>query len=354
MRITIILTATIVIICLSLLYSLAQADIVFTSLRSGLSEIYVMNDDGSEVRQLTNNKFKEGRPIWSPNGRYIVFMRDVNSSTPGQPQLIHNFIMYSDGRHQENVTKPAGILGGNATWHPNGQYITMSTSGAHSLDIVNLDIVNNTVEYLTRNKEGKGGSTSPSWSPDGKQIVYEQTIIQNGRTIYRMNHNGNHAKELVPAKKKMVRNFPAYSPDGKYILYSETEFNIGKGFISVVASQINVMHADGSNQKELSIPKTWATGAACWAYNGTQIVFAAVEDGFVNQNGEFDIFRYNMKSRSITNLTNHLAADYSPHWIDGSLSVSSGNKLATQWGKMKIEKGNYNINNYLFQILNNK
>lgn len=338
MRNTNLLTATIVIIFTSLLYSLVQADIVFTSLRSDSSEIYVMNDKGGEIRQLTNNKFKEGRPIWSQNGRYIVFMRDINSSTPGQPQQIHNFIMYADGRHQENITKPAGILGGNATWHPNSQYITISIRGNHNHDIVNLDIVNNTVEYLTRNKDGSGGSTAPSWSPNGKYIVYEQTIIQNGRTIYKMDFNGNHMEELVPAKQKMMRNFPAYSPDGKHILYSETEFNIGKGFISVAASQIIVMRADGSNQQELRIPKTWATGAACWAYNGTQIIFAAVKDGFVNQNGEFDIYRYDMKSTAITNLTNHPAGDYSPHWVDGSLSISGANKLATQWGKIKIKK----------------
>ena len=321
-----------------LLSTLAQADIVFKSLRDDSSELYVMNDDGSQVRRLTDNGFKEGRPIWSPDGRYIVFMRDINSAVVGQPQQIHNFVMHADGSHPQNLTQPLGIAGGNATWSPDGQSLLISIWRNKTHDIATLDIANSTVGYLTHNPEKRGGSTAPSWSPNGRHIVYEQTQIAHGRTIYKMDANGKHAMELLPGNGKTMRNFPRWSPDGKYILYSETEFHIGQGVMRRAADRIVIMRADGSNQRALSIPKTWATGAASWAADGTQIIFSAMEDGLKNPNGNFEIYRYDRASRGITNLTNHPADDFSPDSTRSSFSVSPKGKLTTQWGKIKSEK----------------
>ena len=321
-----------------LLSTLAQADIVFKSLRNDASELYVMNDDGSQLRRLTDNGFKEGRPIWSPDGRYIVFMRDINSAVPGQPQQIHNFVMHADGSHPQNLTQPLGISGGNATWSPDGQSLLISIWRNKTHDIATLDIANSTLGYLTNNPAKRGGSTAPSWSPNGRHIVYEQTQIAHGRTIYKMDANGKHSTELLPGDGKTMRNFPRWSPDGKYILYSETEFHIGQGVMGRAADRIVIMRADGSNPRALSIPKTWATGAASWAADGTQIIFSAMENGLENPNGNFEIYRYDRASRGITNLTNHPAHDFSPDSTPRSFSVSPKGKLTTQWAKIKAEK----------------
>ena len=317
------------------LSTLAQADIVFHSLREDVSELYVMNDDGGDVRRLTDNAFKEGRPIWSPDGTSIVFMRDINSAVPGQRQELHNVMMRADDSAARNLTQPLGIEGGNAAWSPDGRQIILSIWSIGTHDIVTLNIATGTLRYLTNNPEGQGGSTAPCFSPDGRHIVYEQTKLQRGRTIYKMNANGKHAKVLLPGDGKTIRYFPRFSPDGKYILYGESKFHIAQGLIKLVASRIVIMRADGSNSRALSIPKSWATGAPCWAADGREILFAAMEDGLENPNGNFDIYRYDLVSRAITNLTNHPANDYSPDWTARSLSVSAVEKLTTQWAEIK-------------------
>ena len=72
------------------LRDVAASSIVFTAARRGefgeirLADIYVMSFDGGTVEQLTQTPVSEGSPKWSPDGRYILFHRDVRSLTGQQ------------------------------------------------------------------------------------------------------------------------------------------------------------------------------------------------------------------------------------------------------------------------------
>ncbi len=63
--------------------------IAFSSNRDGDSEIFVMNADGTEVRQLTNNDDRDVHPAWSPDGKHIAFVSDRDDS--------EIFVMNADG-----------------------------------------------------------------------------------------------------------------------------------------------------------------------------------------------------------------------------------------------------------------
>ena len=54
----------------------AHAQIAFTSFRDGNGEIYVMDADGSNLRNLTRNPAWDSRPAWSPDGAQIAFTSD--------------------------------------------------------------------------------------------------------------------------------------------------------------------------------------------------------------------------------------------------------------------------------------
>ena len=71
--------------------------IAFHSDRDGNGEIYVMNADGSEQRNLTKNAANDSSPSWSPDGKKTAFesMKDENYE-------IH--IMNADGSEQKNLT----------------------------------------------------------------------------------------------------------------------------------------------------------------------------------------------------------------------------------------------------------
>ncbi len=90
-------------------YSPDGTKIVFHSMRDGVSEIYVMNADGSNQTRLTNNSFIDTAPTWSPDGSKILF----TTQRAGQPAL---YVMNADGSNQTPVAE--AYYFGSASWRP--------------------------------------------------------------------------------------------------------------------------------------------------------------------------------------------------------------------------------------------
>src|ERR671934_2413102 len=86
-------------------------------------DIYVMNADGTNVRQLTHKAGPEFDPMWSPDGQRIVY-RD-SSRGPNQDDEI--YVMNADGSGQTNLTNnPANDWG--PVWSPDGAMIAFNSS----------------------------------------------------------------------------------------------------------------------------------------------------------------------------------------------------------------------------------
>ncbi len=76
---------------------LAQDKIAFGSDRDGNWEIYVMDADGSNATNLTNNSALDGYPVWSPDGTKIVFLSDRDDN-------VEIYVMDADGSNPTNLT----------------------------------------------------------------------------------------------------------------------------------------------------------------------------------------------------------------------------------------------------------
>ena len=125
-------------------------------------EIYIIDADGSDLVQLTNNDRSDANPVWSPDGARLAFGRDGSIQT-----------VDPDGGHVRRVT-PDRILGFDPAWSPDGRLIAFigSTDGAHSFD---LYVIRPDGSGLRRLGKTKRTESSPSWSPDGRRIVFVLT-----------------------------------------------------------------------------------------------------------------------------------------------------------------------------------
>ena len=317
--------------------SLAAAKIVFTSKRDGARDIYVMEDDGSNVQRLTftESPQSDGGPIWSPDGTCIAFRRDTVAAKPKTNQKYDIYLMDADGSNVQQLTDDFALDGG-CTWSPDGHHIAFTSTRNKGLDIYVMDILTREVKQLTHNPGNREWAKEPSWSPNGKYIAYEQAtnggFLNIGQTIYVMNADGSRQKELVPPRNEWSLMSPRWSPDSKSILYSESRYavvgNIGKW----VASNVVIQQHGSKARKVLNTPKKWLVSFVCWMDDGKQVLIVARE-GIGEQ---YDIYKYHLVTGKITNLTNHPAHDTSMDWIsDDVLSVTPRGKISLIWGTLK-------------------
>ena len=159
---------------------------VFTSLKDGDLDIYTMNVDGSNIRRLTSAVGYDGGPFFSPDGKQIVYRayhptdstelatyRRLLGQRLVRPSKMEIWVMDTDGRNQRQVTR---LGGANFApfFTPNGRQIIFSSNhhtdprlGNFDLFLVNLD--GSGLEQVTSSPVFDG---FPQFSPDGKTLVW--------------------------------------------------------------------------------------------------------------------------------------------------------------------------------------
>lgn len=159
--------------------------IVFTSTRDGDPELYVMNLDGSNQTRLTYEKGYDGGAFFSPDGNKIVFrasrpktedeLKDYNELVKEnllRPTKFEIFVMDADGSNMKQVTH-LGKASFAPFFHPGGERIIFSSNyGATSPRDFNLFIINidgTGLEQITFSGTFDG---FPMFSNDGKQLVF--------------------------------------------------------------------------------------------------------------------------------------------------------------------------------------
>jgi Tol biopolymer transport system component len=159
--------------------------IVFTSTRDGDLDIYTMNVDGSDVRRLTSTLGYDGGPFYSPDGRHIVYRasrpatpeeaadyRRLLAESLVRPSRLEIWLMDADGRNQRQVTS----LGGASFapfFHPDGRRIIFASNHhnprGRNFDLFMVNVDGSGLVQITAHDDFDG---FPMFSPDGRQLVF--------------------------------------------------------------------------------------------------------------------------------------------------------------------------------------
>ena len=308
---------------------LADAKIVFQSNRADgqTYDIYLMDDDGSNVERLTDNPFNEAVPRWSPDSLSIAFHRLAKDRQTGDV-----FVMNRNGTAPENITNHPS-LNLSPSWSPDGRHIAFVGTREHdALNIYTIDLLTDEVKRLTENKDIEDGGTDyPDWSPDGRHIVYTQSTPRMWRTVHTMRADGTGKKEFIPSDG-LFRYTPRWSLDGTKILYGEKLYGPN---LEILSERIIIDAWEYSERRVrlLKTPRNWSVQMLSWAGRDAVLIAAQELDSPDRQS---DIYRYDLVTDEITNLTNSPGHDYWPDWIRDSLyDVAYAGKLAIQWGALK-------------------
>ena len=159
--------------------------IVFTSARDGDLELYSMAPDGSDVIRLTDRPGYDGGAFYSPDGSKIIWRAHYPGEGPEledyrrllsqgllRPGELEIYIMDADGSNQRQLTQ---LGGANFApyWHPSGEKIVFS-SNHHDPDGRDFEIymINLDGSGLTRITYSEGFDGFPVFSPDGQHLVF--------------------------------------------------------------------------------------------------------------------------------------------------------------------------------------
>lgn len=164
--------------------------IVFTSLKDGDLDIYTMNVDGTDVRRLTDVPGYDGGPWWSPDGTKIVYRahhpKDADELAQYQelltqglirPSKVELFVMNADGSDQRQVTALGGANFG-PSWSPDGTKIIFSSNfvapRSRNFELYLVDVAESMatadkLEKLTTHESFDGFAM---FSPNGKKLIW--------------------------------------------------------------------------------------------------------------------------------------------------------------------------------------
>ena len=293
----------------------AQAQIAFVSHRDGNAEIYLMDVNGGNQRNLTNNRHNDFQPAWSPDGKRIVFVSNRDGHFIGNRPVSEVYVMDANGKNQQRLTNnPNDDL--SPSWSPDSKRITFVSRRVDGdkhrhREIYVMDANGKNQQRLTNNPND---DLNPSWSPDGKRIVFSS--VRDGHFIgkvritdevYVMDTDGKNQQRITENRKNdwdLV-----WSPDGERIAFSSDRKGDLQNF------EIYVMDADGKNQQRITENHV-DDRSPSWSPDGKHIVFCSDRDG------NAEIYVMDADGKNQQRITNNSHADLSPAWFCPAFAVA--------------------------------
>lgn len=167
-------------------YSSDGKQIVFCSNRSGEKnlELYIMDADGSNVRQLTHAPgCYNGGPFFSPDGKRVIFRADRK-----KPHHLQLYVIDIDGKNERALTDDLNWVFWAPYWHPDNRHIIYTAAdhsqpGRPNYDLYWMEVASGKKVRLTF---APGADVLPVFSPDGKKVMWSSTRDgkQPGAQIY--------------------------------------------------------------------------------------------------------------------------------------------------------------------------
>jgi Flp pilus assembly protein CpaB len=274
--------------------TIGSSRILFVSTReSRLPQLYFMNPDGSNVTLV--HHFPDGiaHPVWSPDGKKIAFQTAQSSSKQIYVAALDNF-------SGQNITNNPKFDDSNPSWSPDSQQLVFdSLSGDQSqIYVMNADSGRRTA-LLNDPPLENANDLQPSWSPDGKTIVYINAVLGAvSGTVAVMNADGSARRVIV---NERAAN-PVWSPNGKKIAYIR---KAGTGRSDAIV----IVNPDGS--KPVVIQGDEEIGSISWSPDSQQIVFNS--DPLDSQQGSI-IYVIGANGKNFKRLTDNTAANLTPAW----------------------------------------
>ena len=259
------------------------------------SEIWAMNPDGSDKHRLTSNASNDADPAWSPDGSMLAF-----ESVTGN--AFNLYVINADGSGVRQLTHSTKHTDVQPAWSPDGTKIAFSRQdmqGRGGIWVVAVD--GSSLVHLT----GEAHQNShPNWSPDGSTIAFESDRT-GGHDLWLMNADGSNQRPLLSTPDVQEEN-PNWSPDGSQIAFDSCP-SVSYPCPGSPDYNIYVVNPDGTGLTQITTdPKIDANPV--WSPNGLHMVYRS------DASGNTEVWRIRLSTLETKKLTSGLTGGVDPDW----------------------------------------
>ncbi|HSN55762.1 MAG TPA: Tol-Pal system beta propeller repeat protein TolB [Candidatus Sulfomarinibacteraceae bacterium] len=256
--------------------------IAFISDRTGSSELWVMDWNGLNQKQLTKHEALALGPTWSPDGTHLVF----TSYLRGTPALY----LLTPQEGYLKLLHDAGGVNSSPSVSPDGRTVAFASSLDGNVDVYTIPLEGGRAERLTT---ALGIDTQPAWAPNGRQIAFTSTRSGSPQ-LYLMDADGSNVRRVSFGGQ--FHDEPSWAPDGTRIACTtrdEGTFQIAT--IDAVTTVRTVISAPGNNE------------SPCFSPEGSMIAFES------DRTGRPQI--YITDSEGVPRQLTTQGSNHSPTWI---------------------------------------
>jgi TolB protein len=257
--------------------------------RTGKKEIYVMDFDGTDVKQITSFRSIAISPAWSPDGTRIAF-----SLFNKRRNNVKNIDLYEYDFANNTITMLSNRKGMNsgAAYSPDGAKIALTMSFLGNPDIYLLDRRSLQVTPLAKSF---GFDVDPSWSPDGRSLAFVSS--RTGMPmVFSMASDGSKVQRLTYAGRYNAT--PSWSPQNNKL-----------GFAGWIDGHFDIfiMNPDGTNIERLTKGQG-NNEDPNFSPDGNFVVFSS------NRTGQANIYAMNVDGTFVKRLTYGMGNCTAPKW----------------------------------------
>jgi imidazolonepropionase-like amidohydrolase/Tol biopolymer transport system component len=251
-----------------------------------LGDIYTMPIGGGRATRISGGMPYETQPRFSPDGRQIAFTSDRGGGE-------NIWLMNADGSNRRQLTKETFTLLNNATWSPDGRFIaarkhftTQRSAGTGEVWMYHVAGGNGVALVERPNPQHQKELGEPMFTPDGTGIYFSRNTTPGPIFEYAQNSNQQlfaiERYDIKTGERTTVAGGPggavrpAPSPDGRYLAFVKRERSKSKLYVKDLRS--------GEERKiyddlDLDMQETWAVHGVYpnmdWTPDNRSIVFWA-------------------------------------------------------------------------------
>jgi TolB protein len=290
-------------------------EIAYTVNHDGSSEIWVLDSKSGATTRLAHAEATS--PDWSPTKESVVFSggEPRSNGDPGEPDL---FVLDANGDDLRQLTDDE-VADSTPAWSPDGEQIAFAHTpglGTEEADgvIVVLGVRDGARAQVTRHGESAAivYDSNPSWSPDGSRIAFTRTTIRAGKSprndVYAIEASGTGERLLAEDAAD-----PEWSPDGERIVFVRMRDVFGRTCFAECApnGELFVALADGSEPRRVTRNRA-DDQSPSWSPDGRSIVFAS--DRSNPPAHEYELYVLSVATSQTRRVTTNDVWDLEPSW----------------------------------------